>query len=89
MAKFFNLGVNTPSLDLTYLLFRVPEQIAPWRSTTQFRQPSHGGGCVLTPNMTLRFHGPTDGLEIQTGELARGIVTLSGFDILQRRHRRS
>lgn len=33
---------------------------------------------MLTPNMTLRFEGP-DGLEILTGQVAKGIITLAGF----------
>jgi hypothetical protein len=77
VAKFFNIGVNTPSLDLTFLLFRRPES----RGTVpveNFVSTSVGGGCVLTPNMTLRFQGP-EGLEIKTGQLAKGLLTLAGF----------
>lgn len=77
VAKFFSLGVNTPSLDLTNLLFRIPERNrtveVPNSVTTQV-----GGGCVLIPNMTLGFRGPA-GPEIRTGEVGRGTVTLPGF----------
>ena len=33
---------------------------------------------MLTPNMTLRFEGP-DGLQILTGQVAKGTITLAGF----------
>lgn len=77
VAKFFSIGVNTPSLDLTYLLFRRPESIGsvPVEGAVS---TNVGGGCVLTPNMTLRFVGP-NGIAIGTGELAKGTVTLAGF----------
>ncbi|MEP6539386.1 MAG: hypothetical protein ABJF23_28875 [Bryobacteraceae bacterium] len=78
VAKFFRIGVNTPSLDLTYLLYRIPERnrtvSVPNSVTTEV-----GGGCVLTPNMTLRFEGPNGSLEIKTGEVGVGNVVLAGF----------
>ena len=37
-----------------------------------------GGGCVLTPNMSLRFQG-AGGREILTGDVGQGIVTLMNF----------
>jgi hypothetical protein len=77
VAKFFSIGVNTPSLDLTYLLFRRPESNGPVPVENSV-STNVGGGCVLTPNMTLRFEGP-DGPEIKTGQLAKGTVTLAGF----------
>lgn len=77
VAKFFCLGVNTPSVDLTNLLYRIPERNrsveVPNSVTTEV-----GGGCVLVPNMSLGFRGPS-GPEILTGEVARGTVTLRGF----------
>lgn len=78
VAKFFSIGVNTPSLDLTSLLFRRPES----RGTvpvTGSVSTNVGGGCVLTPNMTLRFEGPDNNLEILTGQIAEGTVNLAGF----------
>jgi hypothetical protein len=78
VAKFFNLEVNTPSLDLTYLLFRIRQSSfpnVPGQVSTGVR-----GGCVLTPNMTLTFarsNGPDT--DIQTGEEGKGTVTLAGF----------
>ena len=77
VAKFFSLGVNTPSLDLTYLLFRIQDFGGP-RPVENSVSTSVGGGCVLTPNMTLRFEGD-NGLEIRTGDHAGGTVTLAGF----------
>jgi hypothetical protein len=78
VAKFFSIEVNTPSLDLTYLLFRRPESIGP-RPVENSVSTDVGGGCVLTPNMTLRFQGPDNPLEIKTGQLAKGLLTLAGF----------
>jgi hypothetical protein len=77
LAKFFNLEVNTPSLDLTYLLFRIREQD---RSVERFVSTNVGGGCVLTPNMTLNFVGLAGpGAAIETGQRAEGTVVLAGF----------
>src|SRR5262249_4562075 len=58
VAKFFRVGANTPSLDLTYLLYRIPERnrSVPVEGSVK---TAVGGGCVLTPNMTLRFEGQT------------------------------
>ena len=80
VAKFFSIGTNTPSLDLTFLLYRRPEDRngakVPNKVTSNV-----GGGCVLTPNMTLRFQGPDNTLEIRTGQLAKGRITLAGFQM--------
>jgi hypothetical protein len=75
VAKFFSLSVNSPSLDLTYLLLGQGIPISDIRNSVS---TSVGGGCVLTPNMTLRFEGD-HGLKIQTGDHAGGTVTLVGF----------
>ena len=76
VAKFFSLAVNSPSLDLTYLLFhrQFPVTVPVENSVST----NVGGGCVLTPNMTLRFEGD-HGLKILTGDHAGGTVTLVGF----------
>jgi hypothetical protein len=79
LAKFFNLEVNTPSLDLTYLLFRIREsnRTVPVDNSVA---TAVEGGCVLTPNMTLQFLGPSGpGILIQTGERGEGLVSLAGF----------
>jgi hypothetical protein len=77
VAKFFSVGVNTPSLDLTNLLFLIPGR-APTVPVNGSVKTAVGGGCVLIPNMSLRFEGQS-GLEIVTGEVGKGIVTLTGF----------
>lgn len=78
VAKFFNLERNTPSLDLTYLLFRIRQPIVNVDTSVS---TGVAGRCVLTPNMTLTFAGPNGpGTDIQTGEVVRGTVTLVGFE---------
>ena len=77
VAKFFRVGVNTPSLDLTYLLYRIPGRI-PTVPVEGSVTTAVGGGCVLTPNMSLRFQG-AGGREILTGDVGQGIVTLMNF----------
>ena len=79
VAKFFNIGANTPSLDLTYLLYgirasdRTRSVINPVSTDVQ-------GGCVLTPNMTLAFTGSNGpGTDFETGQTLRGTITLPGY----------
>jgi hypothetical protein len=78
VAKFFCIGVNTPSLDLTYLLYRIPEprRTLPVEGSVK---TAVGGGCVLTPNMSLRFQGPGGSPDILTGDVGEGIVTVMNF----------
>ena len=77
VAKFFNIEVNTPSLDLTYLLYRVRESNRTLEVNNSVSTRT-AGGCVLTPTITLTFLGP-NGREIKTGDLAKGTVTLTAF----------
>ena len=76
MAKFFKISLNTPSLDLTNLLFRRQNPTLPVDNQVSTKV---SGGCVLSPNMRLRFTNLSDGLEIKTGETGVGVITLSGL----------
>jgi hypothetical protein len=78
VAKLFSFQVNTPSLNLLYLLYNIPE--VPGVPIPNSVSTSVEGGCVLTPNMTLTFLGPNgSGTNFPTGALVKGVVTLPGY----------
>jgi hypothetical protein len=80
LAKFFNLGVNTPSLDLTHLLYGIPERDRTTFPVTRPVSTAVQGGCVLTPNMTLTFTGPNSSrTNFRTDQKLKGTITLPGF----------
>jgi hypothetical protein len=80
VGKFFNINENTPSLDLTYLLLRLPARDRTTPDVDRSVSTALQSGCVLIPNMTLTFSGPNGGnAPIQTGDLSRGTVTLVNF----------
>lgn len=80
VSKFFSIGANTPSLDLTLLLTGVPERD---RSTLPIKRSvstSVENGCVLAPNMTLAFTGPNNSTRnFSTGQKLKATVTLPEF----------
>ena len=79
VAKFFNVEVNSASLDLSYLLTGVRQHLnlpAVDRSVSTGVQ----GSCVLTPNMTLVFTGSNgSSTKLTTGQPVRGTLRLPGF----------
>jgi hypothetical protein len=77
VAKLFNFEVNSPSLDLSNLLYSTPES---QRSVHQVGSvaTSVQGGCLLTPNVTLDLIGPNGSVSnLQAGELMKGTAALS------------
>lgn len=79
VSKFFNINENTPSLDLTYLLLRLPARDRTTPEVNRSVSTAVQTGCVLIPNMTLTFLGAEGGPDVKTGDVAKGTVTLVGF----------
>ena len=78
VSKFFNIEVNSASLDLSYLLTGSRQNL----TLPVNRSVSTGvaGSCVLTPNMTLTFAASSgNGTNFTTGQRLRGTVRLPGF----------
>jgi hypothetical protein len=86
VAKFFNIEVNSVSLDLSYLLTGIRQHL---NLPPVERSVSTGvqGSCVLTPNMTLAFEASSGNrTNLTTGQRLRGTVRLPGFRSAKNAH---